>query len=775
MVTLGNSVKGSEVSTTLLLADVAEHIKSNREKVHCDYLRQEQDKKKRQAYKVKHLSFFISSGEWKTRDAKLPLSERWLEDSGGVILDYDEHRDKSLELKERVSKLPWVALAFISPSGGLKVVVQMEKVDTSTDTGHKRRWAYAVHILKELCGAIATEDKSGKDPTRVCFLSHDPEVYFNSEPEVLEVPEDWEPEKPPKKNLDLEMEIGDLESCWENMGDLEPDFSDIIREEEECWKELEKEDLLQRPYPSQSQVDNFLSTIPSIQGNGEGAIGMLKACRAVVSGFALNEKDQEEAIRRYAKTTTPPWPEHNTPDEEGWRKKLEEVRAKPYTAPEGTKPRPDGWLRTPRKEEQTQEHGPEVKAEPKKLSLQYFKDTQERTPEWLWKGHLLQGSTHVLGGRQGTSKGLFTVDITARLTNGLPMPDGTGGGDPKKVLIITREDDPQMALYPRLRVAGANMNNVAWTYGDFSDGAGIQTMREGAEAICQAVEEEGFSLVIIDPLGAWVESDMNNSQEVRAVIDPMNRMAMKTGCSVLFVAHLKKGRSDDLMDAFSGSAQVTASVRVALHIGPTGDGKGRLLQVAKTNFKRPDSPMVYELHDSTSMDPDDPPILAWREAKEDDIASAIERNKNQSPIIPCSEVAEFISAKHQKVGDLVPVIHKKLLIKPEFKKVSKEAVKTALLDLAQQGLAYLGETKQGGTTIGTSEPVEVIPQKDQAVELFMENPSLTVREVASQVGCSKSLAGDARKKAQRILKEEEKNQEGEPVHHPCPQAEGVDN
>jgi hypothetical protein len=105
----------------------------------------------------------------------------------------------------------------------------------------------------------------------------------------------------------------------------------------------------------------------------------------------------------------------------------------------------------------------------RRLAITCFADTEERQPDWLWPGYLLRGATAVVGGRQGTSKGLFTMDLAARLTRGDATPDGSPGCDPTNVLIVSREDDAALALKPRLRVAGADMARVFWSYGDFTD------------------------------------------------------------------------------------------------------------------------------------------------------------------------------------------------------------------------------------------------------------------------------------------------------------------
>jgi hypothetical protein len=377
----------------------------------------------------------------------------------------------------------------------------------------------------------------------------------------------------------------------------------------------------------------------------------------------------------------------------------------------------------------------------RRLAVERIDQTQELAPTWLWPGYLLRGATAVVGGRQGSSKGLFTVDLAARLTRGDTMPDGSGGGTPRNVLIVAREDDAAMALCPRLRVAGADLTRVFWSYGDFTDGTPIPTMAEAATHIAAAVRTHDIGLVIVDPLGAWVEEDGNNGQQIRAVIDPLNRVVRETGCAVIFVAHLRKALADDPMDAFAGSVQVTAACRTAILITASQDGAERLVRVVKTNFRRPDGALFYRLQ-PVSDNPDEPPRLVWRLASDDDLAALAVR-PGSSPIVPVANVVEHLGNEHRPLKEAARSIHKDLL--PQFRGISVQAVVDALLAAVAQGFAHEGEGRRGVRTIGLQPAVVEESATDRALAYWEAHPESSVREVARAVGCSPALAGRARR------------------------------
>ena len=88
-------------------------------------------------------------------------------------LDYD-HVDNVEELKAKVIDIPYTYAAFISPSGnGLKVFV---KSDNTLST-HEYTFNALRSYYDEIVGVDS--DRNVKDITRLCFISYDPDLYFN--------------------------------------------------------------------------------------------------------------------------------------------------------------------------------------------------------------------------------------------------------------------------------------------------------------------------------------------------------------------------------------------------------------------------------------------------------------------------------------------------------------------------------------------------------------------------------------------------------------------
>ena len=121
------------------------------------------------------------------------------------VLDVDHLKPEQVEeIKARASECDYTRAAFISPSGlGLKIFVQ---VDTGLQW-HKLAFQQLSNYYASLLGVAI--DPSGKDVTRLCFESWDPELYYNGESTVYHVDLDQALPGKAKPNNDMELVFAD--------------------------------------------------------------------------------------------------------------------------------------------------------------------------------------------------------------------------------------------------------------------------------------------------------------------------------------------------------------------------------------------------------------------------------------------------------------------------------------------------------------------------------------------------------------------------------------
>ncbi|MEZ4963422.1 MAG: DUF3987 domain-containing protein [Saprospiraceae bacterium] len=107
-----------------------------------------------------------------------------------IVLDFDKLEPTQLEKLKSESRQDRFSMAgFTSPSGnGYKIVVQVDSDQQYHSDAFQQVSKYYTELLSlQLGGAGGGLDRSGKDITRLCFLSHDPDAWFDPNKEVFPV------------------------------------------------------------------------------------------------------------------------------------------------------------------------------------------------------------------------------------------------------------------------------------------------------------------------------------------------------------------------------------------------------------------------------------------------------------------------------------------------------------------------------------------------------------------------------------------------------------
>jgi len=106
--------------------------------------------------------------------------------SGIVLADIDGLNGKKDDHKKAITEDEHTAFCFESPSNdGLKVGFRFNGEITDDET-HKRCWLAVEKYVKETFGIDI--DPTGKDVSRLCFVSHDPGLYRNPSCRQFEIP-----------------------------------------------------------------------------------------------------------------------------------------------------------------------------------------------------------------------------------------------------------------------------------------------------------------------------------------------------------------------------------------------------------------------------------------------------------------------------------------------------------------------------------------------------------------------------------------------------------
>ena len=150
------------------IAFILDRIKSGKSKELVEAIRNEKNKEKRDALKIK-LPAILFSGTFTNRNAK-GLKDH----SGYICLDFDKYEtDKKMTAdRKKFEKDEYTFSVFTSPSGnGLKVIVKIPPVVEN----HKDYF-----IALEKYYNSENFDIACKDVSRVCYESYDEKIYINT-------------------------------------------------------------------------------------------------------------------------------------------------------------------------------------------------------------------------------------------------------------------------------------------------------------------------------------------------------------------------------------------------------------------------------------------------------------------------------------------------------------------------------------------------------------------------------------------------------------------
>lgn len=228
-------------------------------------------------------------------------------------------------------------------------------------------------------------------------------------------------------------------------------------------------------------------------------------------------------------------------------------------------------------------------------------DVEPESVSWLWPGRVPFGKLTVLDGDPGLGKSTITLDLAARVSSGMPMPDGALGCQPSAVVLLSAEDGPADTIRPRAESAGANLSVVHLF--DITDehGGRPATIPDDLERLEAFVAQVEAKLVCVDPFMAHLSGQVDSyrDQDVRRAMARLTGLAERTGAAVIVVRHLTKGASRAIHWG-GGSVGIIAAARSALLVAADPDDDARrVLAVVKANLSATVASLAYRVEGAT--------------------------------------------------------------------------------------------------------------------------------------------------------------------------------
>jgi hypothetical protein len=217
---------------------------------------------------------------------------------------------------------------------------------------------------------------------------------------------------------------------------------------------------------------------------------------------------------------------------------------------------------------------------------------------WLWPGRIPRGKLVIIEGHPGVGKSHLALELAACISTGRSLP-GSGPMEPSQVVILTAEDGLGDTVRPRLEAAEGDASRVHAVTGIRS---GLDQRFPEFPTHCpqllREVKSLGAKLVIIDPLSAYLGTDINSfrDQDVRRALRPLSDLGQATGAAVVVVRHLTKATMGSAITAGGGSIGIIGQARTALLVAKDPEDQERvILAVSKNNLSAIPASLAYSI------------------------------------------------------------------------------------------------------------------------------------------------------------------------------------
>lgn len=325
--------------------------------------------------------------------------------------------------------------------------------------------------------------------------------------------------------------------------------------------------------------------------------------------------------------------------------------------------------------------------------------------EWLWPGRLPLGKLSVLDGDPGLGKSAITLDIAARVSAGLELPDG-GQCDPAGVVLLSAEDGLADTIRPRLDAAGANTERIVAL--STLEGGGERTISipRDLDTIERAIARVNAALVVVDPLMAFLaeKTDSHKDQHVRRALAPLAALIERTRTAAVIVRHLSKGEGRNPLYRGGGSIGIIGAARSGLVVGVDPENpEQRILAANKHNLSRAAKSLVFRVGSA----PNGSARVHWVGASNLNAADILKEPEGQDKKTALLEAKEFLRAT-LKDGPVASEQVKKDALGAD---ISKSTLKRAKLEMG------IASKKQSDGSWSFMPPREHLDEKqDEKIE-----------------------------------------------------------
>lgn len=226
-------------------------------------------------------------------------------------------------------------------------------------------------------------------------------------------------------------------------------------------------------------------------------------------------------------------------------------------------------------------------------------DFEEEEATWLVPGWIPEGQITLMAADGGIGKTTLWCNIIASISSGrrciLDPPEHTR--EPQRVAFLTTEDSVRKKLRKKLRLAGANMDNII-TPDFLADKSGtLRDLKFGRPEMGKFVRHFRPALCVFDPVQGFIPPDINmgSRNAMRDCMAPLISLGEETGTTFLVVCHTNKRKGASGRDRIADSADLWDVSRSVLMAGYTETQGVRYLSNEKNNYEQLQETLLFTI------------------------------------------------------------------------------------------------------------------------------------------------------------------------------------
>lgn len=228
-----------------------------------------------------------------------------------------------------------------------------------------------------------------------------------------------------------------------------------------------------------------------------------------------------------------------------------------------------------------------------KVSLVFMSDVEEEETTWLFQPYVPRGKVTICAAYPGTGKTYLLCYMAACVSTGRSFFNMVPfDNKPGRVIYLTAEDGIGDTIKKRLRICGANMNNIATV----KDKTALSFDSPEIEEYLQEFKPE---LLIFDPFQAYIGADinMNAPNETRDKLNRIADLAEKYDVAAVLICHFNKNGKGDAITRVLGSTDIMGICRSYIALGSVpGEDDIKFMSHEKSSLDKRGKTILFEIN-----------------------------------------------------------------------------------------------------------------------------------------------------------------------------------